>query len=255
MHTKRLYKKTVSATIFLGVIILITVVPTWFVQRQAHPAASPTPTPAFQPISVEEVSLIRHADRMDLVARLNNPNPRAGVADYTLTFNIFDADGKLIDSITKSSYVLPGSLQYIVVLDQPIKPGVANVVANPPSDPLFTAFPPAITLPQFSTYLLQRTPKLVGNQTFKEQKGNVTNTSTFDWQRVEVIAIAFSADNKPVSVGSTFVGTLRVQEQREFTLQWPMSPQPIQYVVTFATTNIFKDENVLKALGHPATLR
>lgn len=250
-----MYKKTISATIFFCAITLLVILPSWLLQRQAGPAATPTPTPAFQPIAVEEVSLIRHSDRMDLVARLNNPNPRAGVADYPLTFNIYDASGKLIDSITKSSYVLPGSLQYVVVLDQPIKPSVASVVADPPLDPSFTSFPPAITLPQFSTYLLQRAPKLVGNQTVEEQKGNVTNISTFDWQRVEVIAIAFSANNKPISVGSTFVGTLRVQEQREFTIQWPIPPEPTQRVVTFATTNIFKNDNVLEALGHPATLR
>ena len=88
-----------------------------------------------------------------------------------------------------------------------------------------------------------------------EQKGVVTNNSAFDWQYVEVTAIAFDAGNRAIGVGTTFVGRLTSGERREFTVQWPAAAAPVARVVTLATTNIFKEDNIIRAVGDPNLLR
>jgi len=107
----------------------------------------------------------------------------------------------------------------------------------------------------FNLFLRDRTSSLIGQTATDIQKGVVTNASTFDWQRVEVVAVAVNDQGEIIAVGQTFVGKLLVGEQREFTVQWPKPTQAISRVIALPSTNIFREDNFVKIIGDPSLLR
>jgi hypothetical protein len=218
-------------------------------------APEPTPPPTFDAIEVEDVSVIHHAGRVDAVARLRNPNPRAGVPVFPVTFVILDAEGKEIASRRETTYVLPGSVQYIMALNIEVSDRVERARLDVPANPQFVAVPSSLTLPSFNTTLLERTERPSGATTLVQQKGLVTNTSTFPFQRVEVRAVALDAAENIVGVGTTFLGELKINERREFTVQWPLAATPAVRVIAIPLTNMFAEDNILRVIGDPGAVR
>lgn len=227
------------------------------------PAPTPTPTPTslFEPIALEDVSLIEHPAKpgqafvVDVVARLRNPNPRAGVADYPVKFTLVSNRGQSLSEIEVPVYVLPGSLAYAVKIGVALSAPPARVDTTLPPAPTFSNVPGNISLPRFSTTLHPRATKPVGENVIEEQKGIITNLSALDWQFVEVVGVAISSAGRPMAVGQTFLGELRTGEQREFTLQWPAPAELVARVIVLPTTNIYRQENIIRALGDPNLLR
>ncbi|MEX0650338.1 MAG: hypothetical protein WD200_05025 [Candidatus Andersenbacteria bacterium] len=222
-----------------------------------------TPTP-YLPIDVEEVSVIPHpvlptSDKrtFDIVAKVHNPNPRAGLASYTLRFVLLDTTEKEITTVEKEAYVLPGSVQYVTVLNVsfPRERQLGRVQIDRPTEEVFVRLPETVDLPSFSLFLQERQERQTGGTPVIVQGGIVRNTGTFDWQRVEVRAVALDSSGGVIGVGETFVGRLLVGEQREFALEWPKGTETIQQVIAVPSTNIFKEENVVEIIGDPARLR
>jgi len=254
--------------IIYGVGFLVTILLAFFgisalIRTPALPdAPPPNPTPKVDPITVEEVTPIQHAPvgigasrTVDLVARLRNPNPRAGVSDYRVTFVLKDQFGKEIGRESASTYLLPGTVQHILKLNVTVSQALGNVELLLPEDPSFTTIPASVSLPRFTSFLRERTIKSIGDITIEEQKGIVTNASNLDWQFVEIVGLALNANGDTVGVGQTFVGELKIGEQREITLQWPAPTSPTSRVLIFPTTNIYREENIIRAIGDPGLLR
>lgn len=218
-------------------------------------APTPTPLPSFAPIVVEQVDIIHQAGRVDAVARVRNPNPRAGVANWPVTFIILNEADQVIATRVENAYLLPGSVQFIIALNIEVSDTVHHSRLEIPSAPAFVTLPASLTLPSFNTFLLDRVLRPSGARTLEEQKGIVTNTSTFDFQRVEVRAVAVSSEGKTVGVGTTFLGELKVNEQREFTVVWPQGTASTARVFVVPVTNIFAEENIIRVIGDPALLR
>lgn len=257
MNVRRLRKQITYAVIY-GIFWLVVVgVPVMLMSQPqgSRPAPPAAPTAAPQPITVQSVDVIHHERSVDVVARLNNPNAHMGVVHYPVSFILLDSTGTEIARAPIASHVLPGSVQYISALNIPVESPVSKVVLETPKAPTYAHVSSTMTLPSFSTFLREQTTRSVGGQNLTEQKGIVTNSGTLDWQYVEVTAVALDAADRPVGVGTTFVGRLTSGEQREFTVQWPASGVPAVRVVTVATTNIFKEDNIIRAVGDPALLR
>lgn len=256
MQLKRLRKQFVYACGGLAFLILVIGGPfVLFSDRPSYVIPNPEPTSSLQAIEVQSVGVIQHEGSVDVVARLHNPNARSGIAHYAATFILFDSNDAVMARVPIDSHVLPGSVQYISALNVPIDKPVGRVTLDAPANPMYANLAPTITLPSFSTFLLDRREIRRGGDPFAEQKGVVTNNSAFDWQYVEVTAIAFDAEDNAVGVGTTFVGRLTSGEQREFTIEWPATAVPTARVVTLATTNIFKEDNIIRAVGDPNLLR
>lgn len=257
MALRRLRKQITYAALYVSFWLLVIGGPIVFFTRPAQPRPVPSLAPAATPapINIQSIEVIHHASTVDMVARLHNPNAREGIAHYPVTFILFDTANVEIARVLVTSHILPGGIQYISALNIPVDRPAARVVLDTPPEPRYTNLASTITLPSFSTSLLDRSARLVGGQEIIEQKGLVTNSSTLSWQYVEVTALAFSQAGQAIGVGTTFVGRLTSGEQREFTIQWPASPTPIARVVTQATTNIFKEDNIIRAVGDPALLR
>lgn len=256
MHTRRLVKQILYAGTFLGAVSIFVVGLIIVIKGPSVPEITLSSDPqSFAPINLLDVSFVAHAATVDVVARLHNPNPRAGVEEYPVTFVLFDAAGGELARRTEITYLLPGSLQYVVALSVPVAGLVNSIEAQLPEQPNFVALPSTLTLPTFGTLLQDRQQIQRGPTTIEQQVGLVTNNSTFDFQRVEVVVIGLDEAGKAVGVGKTFIGELRVGEQRQFTVSWPFGKQLSRQVVLLAATNIFKEENILQVIGDPSLLR
>ncbi|MEX1997493.1 MAG: hypothetical protein WEA04_02335 [Candidatus Andersenbacteria bacterium] len=219
------------------------------------PQLAPTPSALFQPIAVEQVDVVAHDGNADFIARLRNPNTRAGVVMYPVTFVVVNERGEEIRRHVETTYLLPGSLQYAVALAVPVAPRQFSVRVEVPPEPSFTELPETLELPVFGAFLRERGTRQVGNRAIEEQKGIVRNNGTFDFQRVQLTALASDAQGRVVGVGKTFLGELKVGEQREFTVQWPAPIQPTTKVVTLLSTNVFLEETIIRVIGDPSSLR
>ncbi len=262
--TRRTIKKTVyasgAALAFLGFLSLLIIafggVPT--------PTIQPSPTPnAYQPIQLEQVTVIPHPfvpgqkRYVDVVAAVRNPNAAAGISAYPVSFSIKDSGGVELATAQEETFILPGARQYAMALsiEIPISARVAGVDVTLPENPTFTAVPTDLDLPRFNTNLRQIQEQKIGDNTIQKQTGIVSNSSTFDWERVEVKAVGMNTNGDIVAAGKTFVGRLLVGEQREFTIEWPKSDQAIQRVITLPGTNMFRQDNIVDIIGDPSLLR
>jgi hypothetical protein len=174
-----------------------------------------------------------------------------------MQFLLYDASGKVIQTVRQDVYVLPGGIQYVAALDIPIPPDAVfdHADVKGPEQEALSALPDTARLPDFSVYLRDRTRRKSGNFPIEQQTGIVTNNSTFDWEKVEVASVALNANGNIVGVGKTFVGKLLVGEQREFTLQWPRPDSATVRVIAIATTNIYSEENFVHIIGDSSKLR
>ncbi|OGY37557.1 MAG: hypothetical protein A3E36_04820 [Candidatus Andersenbacteria bacterium RIFCSPHIGHO2_12_FULL_45_11b] len=264
MSMHRVLKKTAYAVGYIAVagLLLFIIIAPFIPKKQATgPVITPEP---LAPIIVENIVAIPHiaeqgptGKTVDVVARLRNNNPRAGVVKYPISFTLYDASGTAIQSKTQDEYVLPGSIQYVAALDIPVPPGAVfdHADITTPAQPAFIVIPGSAPTPQFSIFLRDRTYVSSGAFPLEQQTGIVTNTSSFDWQKVQVVAVAVDDNGKVVGVGKTFVGKLLIGEQREFTLQWPRPSGKTNRVIAIATTDMYSDSNFVQIVGDPNNLR
>lgn len=226
------------------------------------PTVTPSPTEMFQKIVMEEASVITHAApsaaenaRADIVIRLRNPNPRAGVGDYAVIARLLDSAGRTIREEKISTYLLPGALAYAVRVNIETPVPVAKIDVSLPDSPQFLTVPASVSLPGFSVVQRERGTREIGKVVYEEQKWLIRNESPLDWQFVEVTGVAQDAAGRAIGVGQTFVGELKVGESRELTLQWPAASAPPTRVIVLPATNIYREENIVRQIGDPNLLR
>ena len=251
---RRIIKQSIYVALSLGLIALvlfIVIIPSMNLFRR-DPAPPPPPR---ESIIIESVDTITHDSTIDLIARVRNPNPRAGVPDYTLVFILLDEDGQEITTISQPTYLLPGSLKYVAVLDVAVTQPIDRVRVEQPNDPVFTNVNLDSASPSFSSFLRERNIKDMGNQRYEIQVGMVTNAGNFGYRHVDIVGIGFDAANHGVGVGKTFAGELKAGEQREFTLQWPLPFSDTAKVIVLPDTNIYSEDNILPVTGDPGRLR
>ncbi len=255
LDIRRIVKKTTY--VLLTGLVLFAVFALFVLPKLLFFGPSAEPTPLTQPksIVVENIDTVIHENGIDIVARVRNPNPRAGIPEYTVTFILLDEAGRELKRIEEKTYLLPGSLNYLARLDVPTSSPISRVTVETPEQPIFAAVPPSISLPTFNSFLRDRTTIPLGTRQVEVQKGIVTNTGTLGWQRVDITGVAFNAAGGVVGIGQTFIGEFAVGEQREFTIQWPAPTTPTQRVIVLPTTNVFREDNVLSVVGDPNLLR
>lgn len=255
LDIRRIIKKTtyllLAGLVVLAVFALFVLPKLSFFSPSAE-LTSPAPPKS---IAVENIDTVIHDNSIDIVARVRNPNPRAGIPEYAVTFILLDEADRELKRIEEKAYLLPGSLNYLARLDVSTSSPVSRVTVETPEQPVFAAVPPSISLPTFNSFLRDRTIIPLGSRQVEVQKGVVTNTGTLGWQRVDITGVAFDAAGNVVGIGQTFIGKFSVGEQREFTIQWPAPPTPTQRVIVLPTTNVFKEDNVLSVVGDPNLLR
>lgn len=223
--------------------------------RQFWLRADTPPLPQREPIVVERLDTVIHEGTVDIAARVRNPNPGVGISDYTMTFVLLSNDGVELDRIQRRTYILPGSLNYVAVIGAPLLKELGKVQITLPTDPTFVSLPEHVSLPNFNTFVRERHFRTIGQRQLEELKGVIINTSTLDFNRVEITGVALDSGGQVVGIGTTFVGELRVREQREFSLQWPVPSQHGERIIILPSTNIYQEGNILPITGDPNLLR
>lgn len=255
LDIRRIVKKTTY--VLLTGFVLFAIFSLFVLPKLSFFGPLTEPTSPAQPksIVVENIDTVIHENSIDIVARVRNPNPRAGIPEYTVTFVLFDEADRELKRVEEKTYLLPGSLNYLTRLDVPTSSSVSRVAVEIPEQPVFAVVPLSISLPTFNSFLRDRTTIPLGTRQVEVQKGIVTNTGTLGWRRVDITGVAFDAEGKVVGIGQTFIGEFAVGEQREFTIQWPAPTTPTQRVIVLPATNVFRADNVLSVVGDPNLLR
>lgn len=252
---RRTIKKTTYALVFLSTVFAALAI--FIVPKLSFLGSSTGLGQLAEPESavIESVDIVPHAGNVDIVARVRNPNPHAGIPEYTITFVLYDKADREINRIKETTYLLPGSLNYLAQLDITASSPVARVAIETPQQPAFATIPVSISPPTFNSSLRDRTTRSLGNKQVEIQKGSVTNTGALGWRHVDITGVAFDAEGKVVGIGKTFIGEFSVGQQREFTIQWPAPTTPTQRVIVLPATNVFKEDNILNVTGDPGLLR
>ncbi len=224
--------------------------------RQAV-VVTPTPSVSYQAIVIEQVASVRHEGVVDVAVRLRNNNAHVGVAALPLAVVVEDANGQELSRQDTTTYVMPGSLQYVALVNLPVSAGEYQVRALLPAVTNFQELPNGIRAPLLTAF--RRGPletKIAGGGSFQQQKGIASNgNNSYGMQRVEVVALALDAQKNVIGIGKTFVGELKVGEQREFTVGWPAPALAVADIILSPSANVFEADNIIEVVGDPNTLR
>ncbi len=252
---RRHLKKTAYALLFLTIIILPIGI---YLYPKIVSLTTPETAPSLPPpvsVAIESVETITHADNLDIVARIRNPNPRAGIPNYSASFVLLDDEEQELLRINEPAYLLPGSLNYIASLNVPLLPSLSRVKVETPQNPEFSTLPEAISLPSFNSFLKSRTTANLGNTTVEKQTAIITNRGSLGYRHVDVVGVALDQDGKVIGVSKTNIGEFTVGEQREITLVWPKPARPTHRVIISLSTNIYNPDNFMPIKGDPTRLR
>lgn len=257
MSMQRIIKRT-NYGLGCGLIVFLLLAALVFRQRPSAelPTVLPSPLTAYKEIIVEKIDVVRHGLAVDIVARLNNPNTNVGVGDLSVVFIVKDDSGAEIARQKISTFILPGSLQYVAAVNVAVGDNIGPIDVILPDEFVFNELPQGISVPRLNALLQPRSQVKIGNELLEQQKGTVTNQGTFDFRRVQVITLASQSDGKVLGVGLTYLDDLQVAEQREFTVLWPVVVDGvIDKVQLIVNTNVFRDDNIIPVVGDPALLR
>ncbi len=252
--------RTLKQAYYAAGFILLVIVVAFGLFRLIVPAtpdtsiSTATPVPEFSSLTIQSVQYSQSDRIVDAVVQIKNPNVRAGLSNFTITFSFYDSANQFITDASTAAYILPGSTQYFAVYNVSVPVPVASVTVALPDNPTFTTIADTYQLPRFSTIMRDLSTKQIGNQTYEEQKGLISNNNPFVFRTVDIIVLALNNDDEIISVGQTTVGDLEISEQREFTVQWLQSGQEIDRVIAIPTTNIFLSDNIREIEDDPSLL-
>jgi hypothetical protein len=251
---QRLVKKISYLLFFvLAPLSLIALLIWSFLPSISSPSSVTAPRP--DPLIVEHVDYIRHGNKIDIYARLRNPNPRAGISAYNIHFVLLGEDGQELERLAAATYLLPGSIRYVTLLGVSVDYAISEIRIETTDEPRFITISNDETIPIFNSFLQTRTVRTRGEEEFEIQTGILTNRGHWGYRRVDLSAIALDANGEVIGVGNTFISDLAVGQQRPFQVEWPQPAVATVRVMIFVSTNIFDPANTLPVVGDATKLR
>jgi hypothetical protein len=265
---KRSFKKTVIIIVYIILFFLLGYLayslfktkPTCFdgVQNQKEEGidcggscAVCVKEPEVVPIAIKEKTFVYGGQgKVDVMARISNPNSRFGADKFDYKFVLKGADGSVLAERIGKDFILPAGSKYIVennleTANQPVS--VEFSVSNSEWQE-FSGFEE----PQLNIYN-KRYDLISSGVGFSKVYALMRNESPFDFNVVKIKVILRDANQKPVAVNATEMRTILSNEQRDFTLIWQNSfPGDVLYVDVEAQANVFDSQNFIKTYS-PST--
>lgn len=171
-------------------------------------------------LNVQETSFVFGGNATyDVVSKIYNPNDSVGAKKFQYTFSLKDAQGKVIATRTGSNFILPVDSKYVVELglktENDAAPAAAEIVIT---DPEWTPMG-ELEKPQLGIFnkKFDRSPSGVGS----EAQGLLRNESSYDLNKISLVIILRGADGKILGINTTEKNVVRVNEERDFRLNWP----------------------------------
>ena len=209
--------------------------------------------PAILPLNVMSQKLIevRPGD-YDFVAQINNPNSLFGSSrvGYQLNFGALQKTGTF--------YIFPGQTRFVIVpgirvtnlgegsAQSRVSVGVADVSI----DITEVEWQRVETFEDISFPVQRKSYVVVGrNGAFSELEAVVLNGSDFDFDKVEVGVILFSAEGEIVAVNKTDIRTFLSRTERYFKVGWPVELPEVNRQDVEVLTNVFENANFIRRHG------
>ncbi|OGY98536.1 MAG: hypothetical protein A2855_00895 [Candidatus Liptonbacteria bacterium RIFCSPHIGHO2_01_FULL_57_28] len=156
--------------------------------------------------------------RVSVVSEIRNPNQDFGASKFDYVFKIYDPSGAEIASFPDSSYIYPGEIKRIVLLNKTLpagsSPAAARLILQSPLWVPLERFP----RPKLSIQTVNTTEER-GNLVVK---GTLVNQDSVDFQTVEVTALYYDQGGAVVGVSGTGLGNVSPGESREFSIFHPV---------------------------------
>jgi hypothetical protein len=199
--------------------------------------------------TLEKAVLPGSEGKFDAMAKINNPNPQFGVAQFDYSFNLLDSNGKIIGQSEGSSFIFPAQTKYILAFN-------LSAQAQPRSVEFKIR---SFKWTKFSEYeepLIQIYSKefnlVAAGSNFATLKAKIKNQSSYDFRTITAKAVIRNDQNFPVALNQTSVNDVRVNEEREIVFNWGSrfqvgSGTPSIEIETEA--NFFSDDNFMKKYG------
>lgn len=246
---RRRFRKQVTILAIVGGFFAAVGVGIWALVYEPPPPPPPPP-PVYEALQALETRIFRtDGTRADLYAMVRNPNASVGVKNVPYTFT-FLALGAPVGSVQGQAFFLPGQEKPVVAINVEVPDAVEDIrltVGEPewvPTDGTFRG-------PSLLVVTRQGAVK-TGRPTLYQVKGVLANESTQDYFTVGVTALGYEANGTLLGVGRTFVGSLKSQDRREFTVSWPLPPgATVSFTREFPEVNVFSPSAVEIRAGVP----
>jgi len=168
-------------------------------------------------IQVEETGVFPSVDgKVDVMAKIKNPDGRWGLQEMGYSFVITDGSGNEVGTHEGVSYILPAEEKYLVQVGVPVT-GEANSVAVT-LEPHSWIKSPQVQQPNIEVKnLLFSTDTNVGKA---KLDGRLINSSKYNFEEVEITAVLEDGNGNPVGANYTTLNALIAGEERDFRMLW-----------------------------------
>ena len=202
--------------------------------------------PAVMPLNVVSQKLIevRPGD-YDFVAQINNPNSFYGASLARYDLNLITESGTFLGR-SGTFYILPGQTRFVIIS------GIRSdgAVSGASIDITEVGWEKVETFENINFPVQRKSyTTLDKNGVFSEFEATVLNNSDFDFDKVEVGIILFSAEGEIVAVNRTDIRTFLSRTERGFKVGWPTElPESVRQDVE-VLTNVFENANFIRRYG------
>lgn len=201
--------------------------------------------PALEPLAVEPVRLIQNGDgSWDAFVQIENSNTIYGAPEVPYTLTVLSADGSTLTTRRGETYVNPLQTTYLVFTLGRMDAVPTNAaIAIDPADVQWLSGSASDTAFAIRNDILTPTEDRVRFEAV------VINRSRFDFDMVDIVVVLEDNTGAVIGAGSTTARTLRADEERGFTVDWPFGIDGIVRARAYVTTNLFSNENYLREYG------
>lgn len=183
----------------------------------------------------------------DVVAKIKNPNFNYGTPDLIYKFNFYNANDKLILSISDKSFILPNQVKYLVksrikINEIPVRVTLSfePITWKKITNPIYLNFP-----------IIDKVYSLnSGDIGFSQLTGKIINKTNFSFQKVEIKGVLLDKSGNILAINKTEINEFLSNETREFKFFWskPFNGEVAESDI-IADTNIFLSENFIRQTG------
>ena len=190
-------------------------------------------------------------NKVDVLAKLENPNSQFGAAGFDYTFSILGKSGEVVSEKKGTSFVLPGQRKYIFAfgLESSEEPSSLNFRISSFKWTRFAEYQePDINIYSKEFNLVS------GGAGFAQLKGKMRNQSGYDFKNITVKAVLRNGESAPAAINETSFNDVRVGEEREIFLNWPnpftVDPASVKIEVE-SEVDVFSSDNFMRKFGTP----
>ncbi|EKE19645.1 MAG: hypothetical protein ACD_8C00126G0002 [uncultured bacterium] len=254
-------KKRIIIALTFFAIFVITVLGIYFItkpeatctdgiknQKEKGVDCGGTCTPCDQIFKIQDIVINETAvvfggnDSYDAVVKISNPNDAIGASFFRYVFNLKDVDGKIIATSEGTSFILPADFKYIADLGIKTEGNVSpSMIEFLIMDAKWEKLDD-IGKPRIGIY--SKNFGKVSSGIGSVADAIIRNESRYNLNKISIVVILRSSENKIVAVNKTEKNTVRIREERDFRLNWPYEfPVEVQSIEVDAQVNVFDSQS------------